>query len=390
MSEREDKTSWKIASQGVMHTQHTLSIKRAFKRSMRLSLAASCWLIAATCYGEVCTTQSQMKPSDRDAISNAARMFAEEVQTNNLPGLRQQSVPELTKDFTAMTALVASTSSKIASAPLAVEQVYLLDATNLKTLANGTNQDAQFFCSLNNSIAEATFLIPALPPGRYAFAQVIAQSGTQSAKSPVGLSFLLRQDTSSIWTLAGLYPKSLTAAGHDGLWYWTQAREQVKAKRLWNGYLFYREAQTLLQPAGFVGSTHFEKLQKEAVSAAPPALSEGIGNETPLVIKGQGGAEFHVTGLSTDDSLGGDKLYVVIHLAPESGPELLSGGAVLAPKPPGKLPIVVAPKDRNANAMTALLAAYPELRSSFGGVWVFAEASGKSPFVTEQAMASIP
>ena len=73
-----------------------------------------------------------------------------------------------------MTSLVAATSPKIASSPLAVDQVYLLDAANLKTLADGTNQDAQFFCSLNNSIAEATFFIPALPPGRYAYAQVLA------------------------------------------------------------------------------------------------------------------------------------------------------------------------------------------------------------------------
>ena len=42
--------------------------------------------------------------------------------------------------------------------------------------------------------------------------------------------------------MAGLYPKPLTAAGHDGLWYWTQARALAKQGQRWNAYLFYREA----------------------------------------------------------------------------------------------------------------------------------------------------
>jgi len=346
----------------------------------RLFVLAIGLLACARGEGEVCTTQSQMKPADRDGLENAARTLALEVQRDDVAGLRQQSVPEFARDYTAMTSLVASTSARIAAAPLAVEQIYLLDATNLKTLADGTNQDAQFFCSLNNSIAEATFLIPALPPGRYAFAQVLAQG----AKAPWGLSFLLRQDTAGAWSLAGFYPKALIAAGHDGLWYWTQAREQVKAKRLWAGYLFYQEAQTLLQPVGFVGSTHLDKLRKEATDAAPPALSTGIGPEMPLVVRGQNAAEFRFTNFTTDDSLGGDKLYVVVHLAPDPPPDAPAAGAKPAPAPPA-----VSPKDRNSSAMTALLAAYPELRANFGGVWVFADAPGKNPFVTEQSMAEI-
>jgi hypothetical protein len=364
-----------------MNIQDEIGRERASRRRLTLFVTAGLLLVAAACPAETCTTQSQLKPVDRDSIANAARTLASKVQTNDIAGLRQQSVAEFAKDYTAMTSLVAGTSSKIASAALAVEQVYLLDATNLKTLADGTNQDAQFFCSLNNSIAEATFLIPALPPGRYAFAQVIAQS----AKSPWGLSFLLRQDSSS-WSMAGFYPKSLTAAGHDGLWYWTQARDQVRAKHLWTGYLYYQQAQTLLQPVGFVGSTHLEKLHKEETSVAPPALSEGVSPEMPLVIKGQANSEFRITALTTDDSAGGDKLYVVVHLAPDPEPDAAApASAKTHPKPP----VAASPKDRNATAMVALLAVYPELRQSFGGVWVFADAPGKSPFVTEQPMSEI-
>jgi len=48
-----------------------------------------------------------------------------------------------------------------------------------------------------------------------------------------------------------------------------------------------------------------------------------------------------------------------------------------------------AARKRNADAMVALLAAYPELRKPFHGVWVFAEAAGQNPFVTEQPMSEI-
>jgi hypothetical protein len=345
-------------------------------------------LAAANVYGEVCTTQSQMKAADRDAIASAARTLSSKVQTNDIAGLRQQSVPEIAKDYASMTSLVAATSSKIASAPLSVDQVYLLDATNLKTLADGTNQDSQFFCSLNNSIAEATFFIPALPPGRYAYAQVLASA----AASPWRLAYLLRQDAAGTWAMAGFYPRSLTAANHDGLWYWTQARDQVKSKHLWTGYLLYQEAQSLLQPAGFVGSTHLDKLHKEASSSAPPALSEGISPDAPLVVKGQSGSEFRFTNLTTDDSIGGDKLYVVVHLAPDPATEPAAQSATASAKSAPKAapaPPNLSPKDRNTSAMIALLAAYPELKSTFGGVWVFADNPGKSPFVSEQPMAEI-
>ena len=111
----------------------------------------------------------------------------------------------------------------------------------------------------------------------------------------------------------------------------------------------------------------------------------------PLVVKGQGGAEFHFTNLSTDDSLGGDKLYVVVHLAPDLPPDSSPTPATKSAansKPAANAP-VLSPKDRNASAMAALLAAYPELKSAFGGIWVFADAQGKSSFVTEQPMAEV-
>jgi hypothetical protein len=290
-----------------------------------------------------------------------------------------------------MSALVASTAPKVNGAQFSIDQLYILDATNLKTLGDGTNQDAQFFCTLNKSPAEADFLIPALPPGRYAFAIATAPGTT-----PWRLSFLLRQSGTGpgLWAMAGFYPKELTAAGHDGIWYWTRARDLVKAKQPWTAYLYYQEAETLLQPVGFLVSTHLEKLRKEAASNAPPALSEGISATTPLVVKGAQSAEYRFTALTTDDSLGGDKIDIVVHLAPEPPADTSTAPAAgttagkkdpakSSPQPP------VSPRERNSGAMAALVDAFPELRTSFHGVWVFADETGKNPFVTEEPMSNI-
>lgn len=358
------------------------------------ALVAGDLLGSAVLHAEICTTQSQMKPAQRDVIAATASALAAKIEANDAAGVRLQTVPEYATNFSAMSSLIGSTAAKITGAPLYVEQVYLLDASSLKTLADGTKQDAQFFCSLNKSIAEAEFLIPALPPGRYAFVMVVAAN----AKAPWRLSFLLQQAASGAgqaqgsWLMAGFYPKAMTAAGHDGLWYWTQARDLVKSKQLWTAYLYYEEAQVLLQPAGFVSSTHLDKLRKEAAASAPPALSEGISVDAPLVIRGAKGpdgkdVEYRFTDLTTDDSFGADKIDVVVHLAPDPPPDA-SPDATKPDAKTAKTP-EVSPRDRNSNAMAALLAAYPELRNSFHGVWVFADSPGKTPFVTEEPMANI-
>ena len=349
-------------------------------------------LFGVSLHAETCVTQSQMKSTDRDAIASAARSLATVVQSGDVNALRQLTLPEYAKDFSGMTSLVGNTAPKLKAAVLQVDQVYLLDASTLKTLGDGTNQDAQFFCSLNKSPAEANFLIPSLPPGRYAFAMVTAGD----TRTPYRLSFLLKQNggADGAWSMAGFYPRPLTAAGHDGVWYWTNARDMTKSKQPWTAYLYYQQAQTLLQPAGFVTSTHFDKLHKEATTAAPPSLSDGISADTPLVIKNPNPkgppTDFRFTELSTDDSFGAPQTDIVAHLAPDPTPDAPAASTPNArPDPKSSSSPALSPRDRNLAAMAALISAYPELRNSFHGVWIFADAPGKNSFVTEEPMANI-
>jgi hypothetical protein len=323
-------------------------------------------LVTAVGSAEVCTTQSQMTAVDRDALVATARSLAAKVQANDVSGLQAATAAEYAKDFSGIGAVVGSTAAKVKSGAPIVEQIYLLDATQLKRGADGTLPDAQFFCSLNKSVAEADFSISGLTPGRYGFVIV----DVPDTSSPWRMSFLLRQDDGK-WGMVGFYPKPLSAAGHDGLWYWTQARTMAAQKERWNAWLYYQQAENLLVPVSFIQSTHLEKLKTEANTAAPPALSEGVSAESPLVVKGANGAEYHFTALGVDDSLAKDKIDVMVHLKVD------------------QIGDPVAARKRNTDAMVALLAAYPEMRRSFHGVWIVTEVPGQNPFATEQAMSEI-
>ena len=123
---------------------------------------------------EDCTTQSALPPADRAALADAARAIATAVQANDAPTLRASSTPDIQRDFGAPQYMVAArrASPKLAGATPNVEQLYVLDATAIKPNPDGSNPEAQFYCSLNRTTMEADFAFPALPPGRYAFVMV--------------------------------------------------------------------------------------------------------------------------------------------------------------------------------------------------------------------------
>jgi hypothetical protein len=315
---------------------------------------------------ESCTTQSAMTETDRNALAAAVRGLAEKVQNNDAAGLQAITIPQYANNFSAIQNAVASASASVKGAALVVEQIYLLDATDLKAGPDGKPGNAQFLCTLNHSIAEADFSIPALPAGKYAFGIVEARG----IPAPYRLSFLMQQEQGA-WHMAGFYPRAMTAAGHDGLWYWTEARKMAKNKEPWSSWLYYQQAEALLNPTAMIQSTHLDKLRNEQTAVTPPALSNGIGESTPLVVRGADGTEYHFVGLGVDDSLAKEKIDVIARLKVDQ-----LGDAATA-------------KKRNTDAMSALVGAYPELRKNFHGVWMVAQAPGQNPYAIELAMNEI-
>lgn len=340
-------------------------IKR-YLPTIALAIVGTCAMHASA---EKCTTQSQMQPSDRDALAGTAQTLALKIQANDLVGLKAAAIPELTADFTSLGNIISTASPSLAGERFEVEQVYLLDASDTKRNADGSAPDADFICSLNKGSDEADFSINGLAPGRYGFTMV-----EFVGHSPWLVSLLLRQDAAGTpWKIAGVYPKETSAAGHDGLWYWSQARASAAKKQLWVAYLDYQEARELLQPVGFVSSTHLENLRAESAAASPPELGDGISTSSPLLVKGTGGKVFKFTSITPGNSLHKDKLDVVIYL--DRDPSISSPQTI---------------RTDNLAAMSAWLAQHPELRDNFYGMWIFANAPGQAPVTTVAAMNEIP
>ena len=197
---------------------------------------------------------------------------------------------------------------------------------------------------------------------------------------------LLRNDGGK-WLIAGFYPKALAMAGHDGLWYWTQARTYAQNKQPWDAWLFYGAAQTLLKPTDFVLSTHSDKLRNEASGATPPPLSDGISPNTPLVIKAAGAAPASpvpakgVAGTAPAQASSTDFRFTALTVAdpnsPESTAPMLSVHVGAEP-----LQDPTAARQRNLDAARSLLNAYPELRKPFDRIAITTDAPGQPPLTT--------
>lgn len=312
--------------------------------------------------GQACTTQSRATPDQRTATGAAAYRLAGAVQRGDAAAVRADTIPELSADFASTASLIQATAGGLAGDTLAVNQLYLLDASARSATDTA---DADFTCPLGSSAAETDFSIAGLPPGKYAFL-IVEATGPQ----PWVLSFLLQSEGAG-WKMAGFYPHRTDAAGHDGLWYWTAARADAKAGRPWLAYLRYGEADQLLRPANFVATTNLFRLRSELRSATPPALVDGLSETTPLVVPGGNGTEYRITGLQSENSTDGKQLNLLVHVRGEAGND---AQAALV---------------RGAAAGDALLKAHPELRSGFDNLWVISEVPGTNPVISERPMAEV-
>ncbi len=150
----------------MQQTRHRNGLMAGAMMRIRIGLLAAGMLVAAVASAEVCTTQSQMTAADRDASGCGGAWFGGEgsgERCERVAGGDGGGICEgLQRDWT----VVGSTAAKVKGGTLTVEQVYLLDGTQLKRGADGSMPDAQFFCSLNKSVAEADFVISGLAPGR--------------------------------------------------------------------------------------------------------------------------------------------------------------------------------------------------------------------------------
>jgi hypothetical protein len=330
------------------------------KISASAQVPAVCFLLLTfglPAFGVSCKTQGAMTEAERAPIVQAARQIALDVQGGRSADLKAATIPAVAANFSSIEQSAAALAPLIAGATLTVDAVYALNASDAKP----GDEQQQFFCDAGDNSSHVTFGIQHLPPGQFAFGLVHA---TGVAK-PQQIALLLQSlQAGSPWQLAGFFPKPLSMAGHDGLWYWRQARLYAQKKQMLNAWLYYSTAISLLQPAGFFSSTNLEKLVEEQQTIRPTDLP---GN-TPLTVDADG-TTYKITSLRTDDALGG--LDLVVHYDSTSSDP-------------------VAGRTHTIAVMHGLLAKHPELRESFHGLWVFADAgAGGQGFALEQPMSEL-
>jgi hypothetical protein len=309
--------------------------------------------VGAPAFGVTCMTQSQMTASQRTPLEESAKMLGANVQSGNAAAVQAQTIPAVASQFNGIAGSIQAINADIRSASVTVDNLYVLDATDLK--APG---EAQFFCGVSGSPLTVVVTIPNLPPGRYALA-ILHATGVQQ---PQQISLVLQNEPpgSPIWKLAGFFTKPMTLAGHDGIWYWRQARDYAARHDNWDAWFYYQTAQSLLQPVDFLSSPNLDKLQHETDQTKPGDLP-GL---DPMRLNA-GTQAFQITNLHTGVLSNQLDLVVTYNAAPNQD--------------------LVQARAQVTAVMRALLQQHPELAQAFHGLWVYAAVAGsnQTPFALE-------
>jgi len=316
-----------------------------------------------------CITQSQMTAADQAELAAAVTKLAGFAIAGDVTALRASTLPSVAAQFDGIAATVDGMAPALKGASLSIENLYVLHAEDLKA----GDDEAQFFCSVPGSSMLVTISIPQLPPGGYALA--IVHANGVSKPEQLGMILARSPDAKSTagtlkpgWMLAGFFARPLTIAGHDGVWFWTRARELAKAQQRWSAYYYYQTARLLLTPVDFLSSPNLAKLDREAAAVKPDSL---LGSEaTSVMTIAAGDQSFAVTNIHTDGELGGLDLVIRYNANASTVDPVFARSQAIA-------------------LMQAMLKQHPELRANFHGLWVYADSPGHQPYAVELPMDQI-
>jgi hypothetical protein len=309
-------------------------------------------------WGVSCMTQSQMTSGQRTVLEESARMLAQNVQGGNAAAVRAQTIATVAAQFDGIASSIQAVNAAVQGATLTVDDLYLLDAADLKTA-----EETQFFCGVAGSALTVEVTIPALPPGKYALAIVHATG----VKQPQQISLVLQNDPagSADWKLAGFFVKPMMMGGHDGIWFWRQARDYAARQQLWPAWFYYQAALTLETPVDFISSPNLQKLHRETEQARP----ESLPGQDPMKLVA-GAQTFDITNVHVGEFSDQLDLIVTYSAAPGLSP--------------------VQAREQVTAVMRALVAQHPGLETAFHGLWVYAATPGnQNPFALELPMDQI-
>jgi uncharacterized protein (DUF2141 family) len=305
-----------------------------------------------------CTSQAELLPEDRNMLAAVGLRLAEAVQQQDFTALQAALLPAETAEWEGMRAAAEQAGPLLKGGQLQLRNIYLLDATTLTAPA-----DTQFFCSDSTGTLTVTLTMHALPPGRYAVVLADAQGAPLAGQ----LGFILGwvgSGPSTGWKLGGLNARQGSFDGHDGVWYWSRAREIAHSDLTWSAFYCYEAAHYLLVPVDFLSSPNLEKLTQEQAQiknsprdAFPYTLADGPRN-------------WKVDDIRLDTTLHEADLGVTYESMGVTDPAAARTEAVAV--------------------LSALLKIHPGMRENFHGLWAYAQKDGERTFAIELPMAQIP
>ena len=242
-----------------------------------LFLLISAAFLTSAQAAESCYTAPEMDANSRAGVESAVQQLFSAAAAGNTSAMQQNSIAAIANNFQGIANVVQANRDKIAGGRASVRNEWILDAPGTQTY-----ERAEFYCGTFNSLQRSSFVIPGLPPGKYA----VAIQDVTGSKQPFTITYILQQEGNG-WKLAGYYAKARQVGPHDGLWYWVQARDYKKQGSQHASFFYYLTAADLLAPVNFMSTPQLEKLYEEQQAAIPKDIPQNPQQPVPLMLNGQ-------------------------------------------------------------------------------------------------------
>ncbi len=254
--------------------------------------AALCFTAGAQAQNQTCLSPSDIDAGARNTLEQTAQRFFDMSKSGDFAGLRSSAIASLASNFGGIEGVITQNKPNFDNSRTAIRTDFVLEAPG-----NATIQRAEFFCGIYNSADRVEFVIPNLPPARYA----IVISDISGGKIPMTLSLVLQQEGAT-WKLAGYYLHPKEIGGHNGEWYLQQARQFKSRGDTYSAWFYYLTAWQIQAPVDFMSTPTLDKLAEEMQTARPSDLPS---QNTPLSVaaNGQTFGVFEMTPVPASDGL---------------------------------------------------------------------------------------
>jgi hypothetical protein len=304
-----------------------------------------------------------MLADDRNVLVATGGRLTMAILSADYSALQSALLPAEAGEWAGMRDAVEAAAPLVKGGQVQLRSLYLLDASMQRATA-----DTQFFCSNATGSLTVTITMRELPPGKYAVVLADAVGAPMAGQ----IAIVLAWDGAAVpqgWKLAGLTVRQGAIDGHDGVWYWSRARELAKEGQAWSAWYCFEMARALLIPVDFLSSPNLDKLTQEQGLVKLSSTGVSAQDVFPYTIQDTE-RTWKIDAVQVDLSLGKADLGVTYDSAGITDPAAQRTEAIAA--------------------MSAFLKAQPGLRTSFHGLWAYGMHDGKRTPVMELPMEKIP